>query len=673
MDKFRRILTVSSAASPVGLALVLVTLFLLALTPGISMTEDLGRHLLLGRIIATEHSIPAANLLTYTCPDFPFINHHWLSEVVFYLTHRLIGLNGLIIFKALLLTSSLAIALFTERIQRSAPLYLFTGILCAVTIAYRAHVRPELFTYLGIALYGLGLTRMAAGKRNGWWLLLILYGFFWANAHIYFIFGIGMVGAYLLSYWIFHLIDRRSEQYVLPIRETILFLLLCLVSCLNPNGWRGLLYPLTIFNNYGIGITENISPIGLWKTVLNPMLLALPILTGIMLYAMIVMMVRWRNLTPIMLTRLIISTTALIATWCMARSAPLLALTLPPLLACTLFPVSQELDPPGNNGGRSSRDAAIFPARAPGLQREASPRAATLSCIVILLNLLLILSILNGAYTRIFPSPIGPTPFGLDTEERYLALRRLQEQGLRGPIFNDYNIGSLVEYNLYPEPAYTDNRPEAFPVSFWQDEYLPALNDIKRWQQMLTERDIQTIIVSLTGVKEAFVRMMMYDTDWQLIHLDFLYGVWVRKSPENQAILANATYTYDDLNAYRDTIAERIRTLDAQPFWKQQVIADQIVYELYSLICIDQQALAWPLVLQMHLRYPDYQIIHELMQVCAPPDAHPALFDVQRRAARFPLSAKQVLDYAAACRQRGLNDEAEHALRRGRIFFPFSK
>ena len=70
-------------------------MLLLAWTPGISFTEDLGRHLLLGQIISETHHVPDTNYLTYTHPDFPFVNHHWLSEVILYRLHNLIGLNAL--------------------------------------------------------------------------------------------------------------------------------------------------------------------------------------------------------------------------------------------------------------------------------------------------------------------------------------------------------------------------------------------------------------------------------------------------------------------------------------------------------------------------------------------------------------------------------------------------
>ena len=51
-----------------------------------AITQDLGRHLRLGEMIVAGDSRKCAlysNCLTYTYPDYPFINHHWGSEVIF--------------------------------------------------------------------------------------------------------------------------------------------------------------------------------------------------------------------------------------------------------------------------------------------------------------------------------------------------------------------------------------------------------------------------------------------------------------------------------------------------------------------------------------------------------------------------------------------------------------
>ncbi len=73
-------------------------LFLGFFHPISAYNQDLGRHLLLGKIIWQTKHIPTTNLLSYTYPDFPFLNHHYLSEVMYYLLHQAVGDAGLLLF-----------------------------------------------------------------------------------------------------------------------------------------------------------------------------------------------------------------------------------------------------------------------------------------------------------------------------------------------------------------------------------------------------------------------------------------------------------------------------------------------------------------------------------------------------------------------------------------------
>jgi|GEM_PF-1975294 len=708
-------------------ALPLALMFLLALTPGISFTEDLGRHLLLGKIIVATGHVPDTNLLTYTYPDFPFINHHWLSEVLFYFAHQAMGLNGLIVLKAVLMCATLALAMRSVPILRASPLIGSMATLAAIALGYRAHIRPELFTYLGVALYGWLIARSERlpdnklSKRS--WAIIIAYGWFWANAHIYFIFGIGMLGVYWLACWWrnFRENDQLSERggsaaprasipagksaaterdghlpafleigvtlrHVWPRAETIGLLALIGVSMLNPNGWHGLLYPLGIFGNYGLAVSENAAPLSYWETVLNPMLLVLPFLSLCALWVFWRtfrrrpngyggQIRRCRNLTAEQLAGALIVLVALIAAWHMARSAPLLALTLlPPLGFCiragTFKPDQKTVAGLVEAGPGSPTPATIIKRLCFNSTCWSTWFRGAGITGVIVLNLWLAFAVVGGSYSRIFPSPIGPTPFGFDDESRYLGLRRLCADGLPGKIFSDYNYGSLVEYNIYPQPGYVDNRPEAFPAAFWQQEYKPALALGAVWEDMIVRRGIQTVAVSTAGVKESFIRAILADQRWQLVHLDFFCAIFVRNTPENQDFLGRHAFDQEQMRLFAHQIAQRIRSLPSQSLWRRQVLADQIVYEIYGLICLGACDPAWPLVWDMHLRYPDYQIIHELMRVSAPPHAAPAVVDVMARRARWPLAAKQVLDWGAALEAQGRTNEARAVYRRGQCFFP---
>src|SRR3989344_5234961 len=64
-----------------------------------SINQDIGRHIKSGQIIWETKQVYKTNLFSFTEPERKFINHHWLSEVVFYGLNNTIGLKGLILLK----------------------------------------------------------------------------------------------------------------------------------------------------------------------------------------------------------------------------------------------------------------------------------------------------------------------------------------------------------------------------------------------------------------------------------------------------------------------------------------------------------------------------------------------------------------------------------------------
>jgi len=641
---------------------VLLLMLLLAWTPGISITEDLGRHLLLGRIISEQHFVPDTNYLTYTHPGFPFVNHHWLSEVILYQLYRAIGYNGLIIWKALMMAFALGIALTTILPRggklTSVPglaLFWLGGILAAVMMGYRAHIRPELITYLGVALYSLFFEKIRSGAR---WprFAILFYALFWANSHIYFIFGVGMAAAFAIEQFI----NKRTSATLK--REITWLAAIVAASCITPFGIKSLLFPFRIFSNYGVGVTENASPLETWATALNPMLIALPLLSGLVAVALTIDISRcfksnsrkaedvedigaWKPRIAVWLTAI----AALAASWYMARSAPLLALTGLPVIG-----------------------SAFLYSRS----RHSQTRLFCLLCLLpLFLNIWLCRTVINGAYARVFPSPIAPSPFGFDDMAKYTRVRELKREfGIGGPVFSDYGLGSLVEYNLYPERGYVDNRPEAFPGSFWRVEFNKALALNEMWNTVRDTRRINLVFVGLTNVKEAYTQEMMRRNNmWSLIHLDHVCAVWIRNTPQNKPIIDKLQFTKKRFDKYERGIAESLVALPDVPWWRRQIAAQEIVYSLYSLGCVGEWHRIWPYLYQIHKMYPDFQIVHELMRVSVPAEELHKVLPVFERRAKWPLAAKQVLDWGTWLESVGRTTEARDVYSRGRLFFPLSK
>src|SRR3989338_815335 len=115
-----------------------------------SFDQDLGRHLRLGEIILQTKSVPLVNLFSYTYPDFPFFNSHWLFEVLVYLGQQTVGLQAILILKVIIFLT--AVWLILKVIPKNQYLLLPVSFIFLHTLRERPELRPEVFSFLFTAL-----------------------------------------------------------------------------------------------------------------------------------------------------------------------------------------------------------------------------------------------------------------------------------------------------------------------------------------------------------------------------------------------------------------------------------------------------------------------------------------------------------------------------------------
>ena len=120
--------------SLIFLGLLLLLLFSLSFkTPKREWSQDLGRHLKMGEIIWQTKKIPKTNLFSYTHPYFPFLNHHWLGEVIFYLVFSFFGNQGLVLLKTILILASFTLVILAADSRKSwnalLPFWILAGLI----------------------------------------------------------------------------------------------------------------------------------------------------------------------------------------------------------------------------------------------------------------------------------------------------------------------------------------------------------------------------------------------------------------------------------------------------------------------------------------------------------------------------------------------------------------
>lgn len=192
---------------------------------------DLWGHLRFGLDTLELRSVCRADTYSYLTAGQRWINHEWLSEVLFALAYSAAGAMGLNLLRLAVGLGTLAICYAWLCRQ---PLIL---LLALPAIHYGlATVRPQLFTYL---LFAVVLSALVAAEEGRWrrlWLLPPVFAL-WANLHGGFLAGLAVV----FVWGAFHAADWRR---VLPV-----WLLCVLATWVNPYGvelWAFLLRTATL-------------------------------------------------------------------------------------------------------------------------------------------------------------------------------------------------------------------------------------------------------------------------------------------------------------------------------------------------------------------------------------------------------------------------------------------
>lgn len=463
-------------------ALLLFFVFSYLFRTDLSFDQDLGRHIKLGEIIVNSKSIPKVNLFSYTNPDFPFINTHWGFEVIAYFFSQ--HLTAFLLLKVIIFLFS--VLLILKLIPKdNLALVLPIGFIFLHVLRERLELRPEIFSFLYTALTYYTLEKYLKVKTKLIFLLPIIQ-LIWINTHIYF-----FTGLILQVIFIIHLTFDQIRSHLGGGRLkflSIIFILSVLISLINPNGLNGLLYPLVVRQNYGYTIVENQTMFLLESINFNdPNILFVKISLGILVLALAFSVFKRKLEIKNALLSLAGAGLALLN----VRSFPYLVfLSLPAVIQ--------------NFGGFK-------------------PNIFTKLLTFLFLPILLLESFfyLNGEYYK----PTNQHNVGLGfVESGKGAMDFVIKNNLSGPIFNNFDIGSYITYRGYPKyRIFVDGRPEAYPVSFFTDIYMPAQSDFNKFKALEKEIGFKTIIFSHTDQTpwgKNFLQNIVKDESWKIVYLD---------------------------------------------------------------------------------------------------------------------------------------------------------
>lgn len=471
-------------------------------------TADLGRHIKNGEIILSsvfqnsgDKDIFNKNFYSYTNPDFPFINHHWGSGVIFYLLFLAGGFLALHFFYILLYVLTFGIFFHIAKKEAGILPAVALSMLLVPLMASRAEIRPEVFSYFfsGIFFYICFYAKKGEIKQN-WLYLLIPLSFIWANLHIAFFFGFIIMGTFIL----------RSKTW--GGKLAISFVLSVFVVLLNPNGLAGALEPLNIFREYGYLVVENQS-IGFLEKLnhtagLNFLLFKFSFLIIVLSFFFVFA----RQRKKLSLSNLFLAVITGFMAYLGIRNFPFFGFFSLPILAGNM-----EI-----------------------LKDEFSQKSAALAKKVILTSATIIIAIgfLQGIYH--FYSKKNIMGIGLLNGANDSA-EFLKKNNVKGPIFNNYDIGGYLIYHLYPEEKiFVDNRPEAYPVSFFKDIYVPSQENNAKWEGLDKQYNFNAIFFSwrdYTPWGQNFLIQKINDEGWAPVFADSFNIIFVKRTEKNKSLI----------------------------------------------------------------------------------------------------------------------------------------
>lgn len=255
------------------LLLLLVTINIRSL-----LDPDFGWHLRSGTDLLANFRVPKFDIYSHTLPDWPWVNHEWLTDGIVAFIYNDLGPFTLIILFALFIAGAFLLAASLEKVELKYKIV--AGLIAVLAALPILGVRMQMVTLFGMALTLWILYRYRQKTlKHLWWFVPIFL--LWTNLHGGFVIGLIILAVFFAAELAKFLVQYRWPKFYkkLHISENslntkqlkhlfIIGLLSGAVTLINPYGW-GLYYDFyKLFTNSFalLGISE-------WQNVaiLHPM------------------------------------------------------------------------------------------------------------------------------------------------------------------------------------------------------------------------------------------------------------------------------------------------------------------------------------------------------------------------------------------------------------------
>ncbi|MEK7248156.1 MAG: hypothetical protein AAB092_06745, partial [Chloroflexota bacterium] len=410
-----------------------------------------------------EHRFPSSDPFSWTADGRRWYLHEWLSEVLLYVVQSSIGFSAAVALTAGTIVATLAVV-YRLALRACSRELVVLGLvfLAAAMMLEFTKVRPQVFTWLFFAIFVRQLYLSYRGEAVSLWPLPILMAV-WSNMHLGYLFGLGT-----MYIWLICMIFRDQRPSLTSLRAPLVVTgLATLAPVISPLGPRALLVPFDYLGNGSVAF-DNIEE---WASPDFHILTFAPMIIGIAVLFITGLPLGRKQLFGTALT-IVLLAAALVS----SRNMPFFAFVMPIVAAESIaqrWPAAKSLP-------------------------QAGSQALNWAIVTLVVALSLVALPFFGRQLHSDPKvPSDMPPEGVTY---------IREHPMGGRMFNSYNWGGYLIYELYPDVKVSiDGRSDLYGDGILQ-QYLDITGLSSRWRDELGELDPNFILLPKSSTLAVALR-----------------------------------------------------------------------------------------------------------------------------------------------------------------------
>jgi hypothetical protein len=519
---------------------------------------DLWWHLKQGQLLYETHTIPQKDNFAYTTeisesisrmgrdevasPELPSGNNsrfwsmnlklNWLSQLIFYFVYLLTGFTGIGILKSAIFVLAYFV-LYLAMLRRGAGRLSSFFVLCLVAVigVDFNYSRPQIFSFLLFPCTLYALYDFRRGGRSIYFLPLIIL--IWANLHGGFILGVLIIFAFTFAEFLKYLLNNKFGMFNFSslsrqrLKTLVIFSIGSgIASLINPISYKVFLFPLIQERSLFATIEEYHRPM-LYEYHAYWFMLVLVIIS-------ILILVKKRDLD---LSELFLAVIVILPSLKGIRYIIFFALGTGVFLAYSMTYASTRLKEWG------PFKKIVNSPKLSGMNLKNS-----LSLLLVFLSVIILIK--TAASGKVLKLEVG--------ENRYPsgAVAFIQKNEISGNMFNPYNWGGYLVWQLYPDyRVFIYGRSLNETAFFHYNQILKAEKGNKAgmplWKRLLTAYNVNFVLtsaVSSSGNIIPLVDMLYADDEWKLVYADGKSVIFLKDSLANQNFIKKYQVSKEELD-----------------------------------------------------------------------------------------------------------------------------